>query len=229
MKMLKILILVSLLVSADGNAMASEENWIFVENNQGVTIHSRKLAGYAESEFRGTRIFNEPVEVIGAVLADIPSYPRWFFNCIQARKIPDKRSNNRNFLLYIVVETPWPLWNRDVIYATKTRVDIPSGKIRVWSKALPEALVPIKEHHVRVTDSALEWVLERLDDSRTMVAFTERINAGGNIGSYLSDAGCRKTIFESLVNLGRTAADPRYVALGKRLKETYGKSNQIGF
>jgi hypothetical protein len=224
MKTLNTLLLLGILLIFAGTNMASVENWVFVEKDQGVTIHSRKLAGHAESEFKGARIYNQPVEVIGAVLADIPSYPRWFFNCIQAQKIPVGTSTNLNFLLYIIVKTPWPLWNRDVIYATETRIDITVGKIVVWSKAVPDALAPTKEKHVRVTDSTLEWVIERLDDSRTMVSFTKRINAGGRIGSYLSDAGCRKTIFESLLNLAHIAAEPQYAALGIRLKEQYGKN-----
>ena len=224
MKSLKILLLFSILLIAQGSNLAAEEKWNFIEKDQGVTIYSRKLAAHAESEFKGTRIYNQPVEVIGAVLADIPSYPRWFFNCIQASKIPDRTSSNLNFLLYIVVKTPWPLWNRDVIYTTETRVDIVSGKIMVWGTAVQETLIPLKQKHVRVTDSALEWVLERLDDNRTMVSFTKRINVGGSIGSYLSDAGCRKTIFESLVNLAHIAADPQYAALGRRLREEYGGS-----
>jgi len=224
-KFFRLLICVGTLLIAAGSIYAADEDWVFIDENQGVTIHSRKVAGHAESEFKGTRIINQPVEVIGAVLADIPSYTRWFFNCIQARKVPDKTSTDLNFRIYIVVETPWPLWNRDVIYDARTMVDIPSGKIMVWGKALQDASVPIREKHVRVTDSAIEWDLERLDDNRTMVSFTKRINIGGSIGSYLSDAGCRKTIFESLANLGRIASDPKYAAIGNRLKEEYGKSN----
>ncbi len=224
MKTLTIHLVFSILLIFDGAIGTASDGWVFIEKSRGVTLNSRKLAEHAESEFKGTLILNQPIEVIGAVLADIPSYPRWFFNCIQARKIPDASSTNLNFQLYIVVKTPWPLWNRDVIYSTETRVDIPSGKIMVRGKALQDAVIPIQERHVRVTDSALEWVIERLDDSRTAVSFSKRINAAGNIGSYLSDLGCRKTIFESLVNLVQIAADPKYAALGNRLKEEYGKN-----
>jgi hypothetical protein len=56
-----------------------------------------------------------------------------------------------------------------------------------------------------------------------MVTFTKRINAGGNLGSYLSDAGCKKTVFSSLVNMRDVAADPKYAALGEQLKREYGR------
>ena len=223
-KTLCLLIFIIPLLIPVGPIDAAEEGWVFFKESQRVTIHSRKVAGHAESEFKGSRIIDKPVEVIGAVLADIPSYTRWFFNCARAEKIPDKTSTDLNFLLYIVVETPWPLWNRDVIYDARSTVDIPSGRIMVWGKALQDAPVPINENHVRVADSSIEWDLVRLDDNRTMVSFAMRINMGGSIGSYLSDAGCRKAIFESLVNLNRIASDPKYTAIGNRLKENYGKS-----
>jgi len=225
MKTSSLLLAIGTLLITAASIYAAEGDWVFIEESQGVTIHSRKIAGHAESEFKGTRIINQPVEVVGAVLADIPSYTRWFFKCTQAQKIPDKKNGDLNFLLYIIIKPPWPLWNRDVIYDSRTRVDIDSGKIMVWGKALGSDSVPVKENHVRVTDSAIEWDLERLDDNRTRVSFAKRINIGGSIGSYLSDAGCRKTIFESLVNLGRISSDPEYAALGKELKSKYGKSN----
>jgi hypothetical protein len=224
-KTLSLLLAIGTLLITAGPIYAAEGDWVFVEESQGVTIHSRKIAGHVESEFKGTRIINQPVEVVGAALADIPSYTRWFFNCTRAQKIPGPKNSDLNFLLYFIIKTPWPLWDRDVIYDSRSRVDIGSGTIRVWGKALQDDRIPVKKKHIRVTDSAIEWDLERMDNHRTRVSFTKRINIGGNIGSFLSDAGCRKTIFKSLVNFGRIASDPKYAVLGKELKGKYVKSH----
>lgn len=223
MKFLRLLICVCILLIADQTVYSAQEKWIFINQDQGVTMHSRKVAGRAESEFRGSSTIDQPVEVVGAVLADIPSFTRWFYKCIQARKIPDKTSTDLNFLIYIVIETPWPLWNRDVVYATATTIDIASGNIKIQGHARQDAADPIRKDHVRITDSELQWTLERLDSNQTMVTFTKRINAGGNLGSYLSDAGCKKTVFSSLVNMRDVAADPKYATLGEQLKREYGR------
>jgi hypothetical protein len=223
MKFLRLLICVCILLIADQTVYSAQEKWIFINQDQGVTMHSRKVAGRAESEFRGSSTIDQPVEVVGAVLADIPSFTRWFYKCIQARKIPDKTSTDLNFLIYIVIETPWPLWNRDVVYAATTTIDIVSGNIIIQGHARQDAADPIRKDHVRITDSELQWTLERLDSNQTMVTFTKRINAGGNLGSYLSDAGCKKTVFSSLVNMRDVAADPKYATLGEQLKREYGR------
>jgi hypothetical protein len=225
MKFLRLLICVCILLIADQTVYSAQEKWIFINQDQGVTMHSRKVAGRAESEFRGSSTIDQPVEVVGAVLAAIPSFTRWFYKCIQARKIPDKTSTDLNFLIYIVIETPWPLWNRDVVYATATTIDIASGNIKIQGHARQDAAVPIRKDHVRITDSELQWTLERLDSNQTMVTFTKRINAGGNLGSYLSDAGCKKTVFSSLVNMRDVAADPKYAALGEKLRQKYGNND----
>jgi len=224
-KTLNLLIFIGTLLITDELTSAAERDWVFEEESQRVTIHSRKVVGHAEFEFRGSLIINQPVEVVGAVLADIPSFTRWFYKCTLAKKVPDRISSDLEWLLYFVIETPWPLWNRDVVYAVSTKIDIRSGKITVHGKAHQDSGVPIRKGHVRITDSELQWVLERLDSNRTKVTFSEWINAGGNLGGYLSNAGCRKTVFQSLVNLGNIASDPQYAVLGEKLKQKYGASD----
>ena len=78
-KTLNLLIFIGTLLITGELTIAAEGDWVFVEESQGVTIHSHKVAGHAELEFRGSLIINQPVEVIGAVLADIPSFTRWFY------------------------------------------------------------------------------------------------------------------------------------------------------
>jgi hypothetical protein len=229
MIILKIFILFFTMLITGELTIAAKGDWVFVAESQGVTIHSRKVVEHPEFEFRGSLIVNQPVEVIGAVLADIPSFTRWFYKCTLARKVPDRISSDLEFLLYVAIETPWPLWNRDVVYAVRTEIDITSGKITVHGKAHQDAGVSISKDHVRITDSELQWVLERLDSNRTKVTFSKWIDAGGNIGSYLSNAGCRKTVFQSLVNLGNIVSDPKYAALGEKLKREYGMEKELSY
>jgi hypothetical protein len=224
-KTLNLLIFIGTLLITGELTVAAEGDWVFVEESQGVTIHSRQVVEHPEFEFRARLIINQTVEVIGAVLADIPSFTRWFYKCTLARKVPDGISSDLEFLLYVVIETPWPLWNRDVVYAVRTEIDITSGKITVHGKAHQGPGVPVSKDHVRITDSELQWVLERLDSNATKVTFSKWIDAGGNLGSYLSNSGCRKTVFQSLINLGNIASDPKYAALGDKLKREYGMDN----
>ena len=221
----KLLIFLICFPAAFPGSLSAQEQWESVGNDDGVTIYSRKAAGHAESEFKGITDINQSVEIIGAVLADIPAYTGWFFKCLQARKIPQNASSAYNFMVYIALDTPWPLWPRDIVYNVSIKIDTASGKIEVHCKALTEPVVPIQEDHVRITDSELQWVLERLGMHQTWVYFRMRTDAGGSVGGSLSDLGCRKTIYHSLINLHRVAANPKYRALGGKMIQDYMQSD----
>jgi hypothetical protein len=219
-----LILIISLLVAAPGGLFAQEQ-WETVSNDNGVAIYSRKVAGHEDSEFKGITDINQPIEVIGAVLAEIPAYTGWFFKCMQARKIPQNFSTANTFRVYIALYMPWPLWPRDIVYDVKLNIDMASDKVEVHSKAVPDPVVPIPKDYVRITDSELHWVLERIDTHRTRIIFIMRTDAGGSVSSYWSDLGCRKTIYHSLINLHTIAADPKFKALGRKLVQDYTQSN----
>jgi hypothetical protein len=220
-----LLILIFVLPAAEPGGLLAQEQWKSVSDDNGVAIYSRKVAGHEVSEFKGITHINQPIEVVGAVLAEIPAYTGWFFKCLQAGKIPQIFSTAYNYMVYIIQNTPWPLWPRDVVYDVKIRIDMAAGKVEVHCKAVPELVVPIRKDHVRITDSELHWVLERIDAHRTRIIFIMRTDAGGSVSGYWSDLGCRKTIYHSLMNLHGITADPKYEALGRKLLQDYIQSD----
>lgn len=222
---IKLLIILICFTAADPGSLIAQEQWKSVGTDHGVAIYSHRVAGHEESEFKGVIEINQPMAVIGAVLADIPAYTAWFYNCRQARKIPQANSTAYNFMVYIALDTPWPLWPRDIVYEVKINIDSPAGKIEVRGKAVPEPLVPNKEGHVRITDSELLWILEKINMHRTKMLFIMRTDAGGSVGSYWADLGCRKTIYHSLINLQRIASDPKYEALGRKMSREYAPND----
>ena len=220
-----LLILIISIQAAGPGGLFAQEQWASVSNDHGVAIYSRKVAGHEESEFKGITDIDQPIEVIGAVLAEIPAYIGWFFKCLQAEKIPQISSTAYNFMVYFALDAPWPLWPRDVVYDVKIRIDMVSGKVDVGCKVVPEPVVPIRNDHLRITDSELHWVLERIDTHQTRIIFIMRTDAGGFVSGYWSDLGCRKTIYHSLINLHGIAADPKYKALGRKLVHEFTQSN----
>ena len=220
-----LLILIISFLAADPGGLFAQERWKSVSSDKGVAIYSRQVAGHEESEFKAITDIDQPIEVIGAVLAEIPAYTGWFFKCRQAGKIPQISSTAYNFMVYFTMDTPWPLWPRDIVYNVKIKIDMASGKVEVRCKAVPEPAVPIQKEHVRITDSELQWVLERIEPHRTRIIFIMRTDAGGSVSSYWSDLGCRKTVYHSLISLHGIAADPKYKALGRKLVQDYAQSN----
>jgi len=210
MKSVVKLIKINLILIAFPVLLAAGSDWKLIAHEEGVALYSRKVSGHAELQFKGVCLINQPLEVVGAVLSDIPSYPKWFFKCIESKKIPVENTSEFNFYLYIAIDTPWPFSDRDVVYKAKVAIDYVLGKIVIKSTASTEQFVPPQRGYVRITNSEHQWVLERVSSERTRITFINRTNAAGSFASYISDPGTRDTTVHSLKNLTARAKDPKY-------------------
>lgn len=179
----------------------ADGDWKLIVDQDGIALYARDVSGHAESQFKGVCIVNRPLEAVGSILADIASYPKWFFKCIEAQKIPAENSSELHFFLYVAIDTPWPFSDRDAVYKTEIAIDYALGKVVVRSTALKEPLIPLRRQYVRVTDSEHQWILEKISADRTRITFINRTNAGGPLANYISNPGIRDTTVHSLKNL----------------------------
>jgi hypothetical protein len=175
--------------------------WKLIADKDGISLFARDLSGHSEAQYKGVCTVSRPLESVGSVLSDIASYPKWFFKCIEAKKIPAEDSTTSQFFLYVAIDTPWPFSDRDVIYKTEVSIDYVSGKVIIDSIALKTPLMPLRRRYVRITDSEHQWILEKISVDRTRITFINRTNVAGPFANYLSNPGIRDTTIHSLKNL----------------------------
>ena len=179
----------------------ADSDWTLITEEDGVALYAREISGHPEAQFKGICIVDRPIEAVGNILSDIASYPKWFFKCIEARKIPAENSSELHFFLYVVFDAPWPFLDRDVIYVTNITIDYASAKVVIYSTALKESLIPLRSQYVRITDSEHQWILERISADRTRVTFINRTNVGGSFANYLSNPCIRDATINTLKKL----------------------------
>ena len=196
----KRIIIILLLIIFPVSSVA-DGDWKLIVDQDGIALYAREVSGHAEAQFKGVCIVNRPLEAVGSIMSDIASYPKWFFKCIEAQKIPAENSSELHFFLYVAIDTPWPFSDRDAVYKTEIAIDYALGKVVVRSTALKEPLIPLRRQYVRVTDSEHQWILEKISADSTRITFINRTNAGGPLANYISNPGIRDTTVHSLKNL----------------------------
>ena len=199
--MVKRLVIIILLGLIYPLTITGSDVWNLVSEDNGLRLYSKVRHGAVTSEYKGVCRVNHPIETVASVLSDISSYPKWFFRCVQSRKIPTQASTDLNFLLYVVIDTPWPFLDRDVVYKVVTFIDATAGKIVVRSTAVETSLMRPQKNYVRITDSDLQWILEQRTDGQTQITFINRTHAAGYWGDIISGSGARATTLHSLENL----------------------------
>jgi hypothetical protein len=193
--------IVIFIFSAFGLMAVDGDGWKLLTDEEGVALYTRAPADNGTSEIKGVCEVERPLDTVGRVLSDVASYPNWFFRCHHTRKIPAQEATDHNFLLYIVIDTPWPFADRDVVYKVVTTVDSAAGRVVVHSTAVKTQSLARKKDYVRITDSKLQWILERLSAGQTRITFINRTHAAGLWGDYISNSGTLATTLHSLKNL----------------------------
>jgi hypothetical protein len=182
--------------------------WKLIVDKDGITLYAREVNGHPEAQFKGVCIVRRPIEAVGSVLSDVGAYPKWFFKCIEAKKIPTENSSELHFFLYVAIDAPWPFSDRDVVYKTDVTIDYESGKVVSHSIALKRSFIPLPGRYVRITDSEHQWILERISVDRTRITFMNRTNASGPFAGFISNPGIRDTMIHSLKNLKKMFNHP---------------------
>ena len=197
------------------------EEWELVKDGGGVAVYESKWEGYSENQYKGVSVIEQPVEVIAAVLSDIASYPEWFHRCTEARKLKNNETSVLDFLLYIVINVPWPFEDRHGIFQAQTTVDPVSEKIVIHSAARAESDIPPHKDYIRITNSTQRWILEKLTLQTTRITFINQTGSSGSMSAFITNLGSQATVYQSLINMRSVAGRPRYEKLGAELKDRF--------
>ena len=85
-------------------------------------------------------------------------------------------------IVYIRVDMPFPISDRDYIVKYTTRKD--SGIASHKFQAVEDNDSPVYSDCVRLENAAGEWYIQKITDSSTRVVYTWNGNLGGSFPSY---------------------------------------------
>ena len=196
-------------------------NGSWLKTGGDIKVYESEWEGYSENQYKGVSVIEQPIEIVAAVLADIESYPEWFYRCSEARKLAGDKASVLDFSLYIVIDVPWPFSDRHAVFRAQTTVDEVSETIVINSTAQIESEIPPHKDYVGITNSAQQWNLEKLAPHTTRITFINRTGASGAMTAGITNLGSQATVHQSLINMQKIARHPRYEKLANELKTEF--------
>lgn len=162
-----------------GSALSSEWETQFDEG--GVVVDTRELPDSDYQVFRARAFIAATPDAVLARLQDLESYPDWFPNTIEARKLEMEGDRWAN---YIRTDAPWPVKDRDAIYSQV--LERTSEGYRIVIGAAPDML-PEAKGAVRIRAASGFWALNAADGG-TALHWEFHVEPGGSIPSGLVNA-----------------------------------------
>lgn len=176
-------------------ALAAE--WTLRKQQDGIDVYTRPVPGSEIQEFKGEGLVDVDTEAIVSLLRDSSRFKEWFPNTSESKLL--KRDGDTSFQ-YSVMETPWPISDRDNVFRSVTKRDSGTGQVDITVSADPTAY-PIQYGLHRVTKANGSWRLEPKGPAKTLVTFTMHLEPGGGLPDWMVNARVVETPFEAIVNL----------------------------
>jgi hypothetical protein len=198
----------------------SPDKWEMIDESDGIKLYQKKNCN--EDTFKTECIIGSSLEAIFKVLYDIPAHTRWVKYCNFSSII--KQTNANGLIHYYNFDMPWPFQNRDMVVNTFLYKDWNNREIRIYGNAFNDKAIPVKEGHIRVTESTHEWVLKEIGHGLTKVTYKSRTILNDSMPEMFA-CHLSKTMPQSmLLNLKKitqTAPDrasDRYIAKVEKTK-----------
>ena len=180
------LVLLTLLVVA-------EPTWQSQGEHEGIALWQRPGQG-ALVEFRARTRMPLPLSQIAAVVWDIEHHAQWSANC-QESLLLERRADG-SALVYIRVASPFPLQERDVVYAFTPSLD--GAVLQFALHATADARKPLSAQRVRMTTLEGSYRFAALGPTQTEVTYQILTDPAGNLPTWAVNWGSREVPINTL-------------------------------
>lgn len=195
MKITKYALTITLICSAI--LTRGQEDWELKKDVDGIKVYTRYAGDSDIKEFRAEAVMDGSLSSFVAVIRDIPSYPELFANNISADLLDE---TDTTLLYYSRTAAPWPLKDRDGVFACRFSQHYGSKAVTVEINSV-EGIRPPDEKHVRITEAKGFWKFFPVEYDKVEVILQMQVDPGGNIPAWVVNMFLIDSPFKDMKNL----------------------------
>jgi START domain-containing protein len=186
-----------------------------VKSGHGVKVYVKNIEGSKVKAFKGVTVVNAKIEVIGALLRDIPAGTKWMADVETAKMLKD--NGNDSFLIYTVINPP-VVSRRDLVTLSTTVKNLKKGVIVVNLKQIKGHL-PKKSGIVRLPFFKGRFILKYLSRDKTLVTYEVQSDPGGNIPGWVVNMTSKDMPYKTLIGMKKMVKKQKYITEGANSKD----------
>lgn len=180
--------------------------WEFRVEHKGIKIFSSRVSGSEILGFKGEIELQVSLKKLLSLFYDMANFNRWVHQLAEMEVL--EKSENTEYVVRQVINTPWPLRQREVIMRSRI-VSAGDNAIALTMKQEPEYLPANPKYH-RVQHATGMWVFTPNGHGVVNVVFVMHLDPGKDVPAQVSNAGLFEVPFYSLSNLRSLLPDTSY-------------------
>lgn len=198
-----LLILVFISVSLDAHC----QKWNLKVDKDGIKIYTRAIAGSDVEEFRGEISVKTNLSGVLTAIDSVSEYPKWMYKCFYAERI--KRVDQSSGYIYSVIDSPWPLSDRDLCTFYTVKQDTLTRIVTITMIGKKD-YIPEKPDKVRIPAMKGFWQLIPVAKGVTKIVYQVHCESGGIVPAAVVNAYITDTPYYNLLNLRKIVESPLF-------------------
>jgi hypothetical protein len=198
-------LLIVLAFAAPAAAAGEPEKWDFVDKDDGIHVWKHEVPGHDVPDFRGQTIINASIDQILREMLDWRHHCDWMFACAESTML--KRIQDDRMIMYNRIDTPWPVWDRDVIAEIVLERSEDKKYLKVSFKNISSDLRSVPKKVVRLPKLIGFYKLWELEPGKTKILYQVEAELGGSVPRWMAVRGARDLPHVTLQKLRERVED----------------------
>lgn len=153
-------------------------------NKNNIKVWTYKDTNSPVLSYKAETVFDVPIEKAVALILDVNYTPKWVPNVAKA-EILSRDDKKGEFTIYMVLDFPFPLKDRDMVVKGKMSKD-KNGTISIKNTAIQQGK-PLNANYIRLIDYFGDWTFQKLSTNQVKVTTTGHANPEGSIPASVTN------------------------------------------
>lgn len=193
-KTLSSLSVLSLALCAVANAATAP--WALEQDEGGIQIYTRDVAGSPFLEVKATALIKASVAHVAAVMGDGEGCSEWRAMCKSSELRGTTSDTERT--VYMVLDLPWPISDRDMLIHSIVDIDVAAQTVSVQLQSTPEEQQ--EKDYVRAVTSG-QYQIKALNEDQVELTYIMHTDLGGDLSADLINPRVTASTFEDIKRL----------------------------
>jgi hypothetical protein len=193
-----------LLAVAASFGWADDAPWTLIRSRDGIDTYESSRVEDGYREFRGVMRLEATFEETTTVIKDIPGSVHWLPACRRSDEI--ERRSDRQVLVYVVNNAPWPFRDRECLWLRDYVVDTDEHMLMHYHATRED--FDSEPGMVRMVNARGVWEVTRLGETSVEVRF-QFVGDGGGVPKAFMNGTNRKLPHRVLTALVRRIEELR--------------------
>jgi hypothetical protein len=168
-------------------SLFAQDNWSLEKDKDGIRVYNRKVEDSKLKEFKGVVSVKASVEQVLSYFTDIQQHDKFMYKCKKGSVKLVKKNSASDFYTYMIIETPWPATNRDVVTHYQIGKPDKHGAVLIQLEGAAD-LVPEVDGLVRVPKMKGYWKFTPQSNGMTEIVHQAYSSPGGSLPEGMANA-----------------------------------------